>query len=182
MALEAANLVIDGIMQHCERIEIAGSLRRGREMVGDVDLVAIAGPGAALRIGQVMRELHVGAAKDYRAGEKMVSAVVRVPAEWTRGTEEAQWTEVQVDVYFATPENFGMLMVVRTGSAQHNVYMAKLARSLNMKFAAGSGVLDKDGNVMGAKTEEEVFGAFGLEVPVPEQREIICGMPAWMRK
>lgn len=178
-ALAVAKDVLAMIGPHVERVEIAGSLRRQRETVGDIDIVAIPKPGGAVKIGAALRDLHCGAANDFRAGDKLQSAVVGHGRYGLCGPGGRQEREVQVDIYFATPENFGMLMVVRTGSAQHNVWMAKLAQRLNRKFAAGSGVLDRDGNVLGSRTEEEVFGAFRLTVPAPDMREIVAGHPKW---
>jgi len=188
-ALGAYNVLLaKGLADYFERLEVAGSVRRGREMVHDLDIVGIPRVACTFAIAEFMRGLCTDL-KSFRGGEKMVSAVVRSPSSSSpsSGTkdegrgDEPTLREVQVDIYFATPENFGMLLTVRTGSAQHNVYMARMAKSIGLKFAAGSGVLAPHGEVLGARTEEEVFGAFGLTVPEPRLREIACGIPLWMK-
>jgi DNA polymerase (family 10) len=188
--VEAAKVglqVLNRIAPFCSRMKVAGSLRRGRETVGDVDLVVIPVPGGALRIGQVMREMHVpGEAADFRAGEKMVSALVRSPHGLTRtgtdghGQPGPEATACQVDIYMGTEENFGMLFLVRTGSMEHNIWMAQWAKSAGMKFAAGTGI-ERDGKVIAGKTEEDVFKALGLAFVKPEEREIRGGRPVWQR-
>lgn len=208
MAWKDASAVATDVMAmlgpHVERVAVAGSIRRLRESCGDVDIVAIPrgevkveveaeagrGRGAArMRIGQIMREMCVDL-KTFRGGEKMISAVVGHGRYGLCGPGGRQEREAQVDVYFATPENFGMLLCVRTGSAQHNIYMAKLAQRMGMKFAAGTGVEPagvnhkdtKTQRVAEGRTEESVFGAFGLLVPEPRDREIVRGIPIWMEK
>lgn len=174
------------IAPYVELVTVAGSVRRLRESCGDIDIVAIPKAGGAVRIAQMLRELHCGEAKEYRAGDKMASAVVGHGRYGLCGPGGRQEREAQVDVYFATPENFGMLLCVRTGSAQHNIYMAKLAQRMGMKFAASEGIVqnsetrNQNAELPRGRTEEEVFGALGLLVPEPRVREIVRGHPIWM--
>ena len=182
-AMKVAVDVMAMIGPFVERAEIAGSLRRQRETVGDIDIVAIPKAGGTVRIAAALRDLHCGAASDFRAGDKLQSAVVGHGRYGLCGPCGRGEREAQVDVYFATEEDFGMILCVRTGSAQHNVYMAQLCKRMGMKFAAGTGIeTAKDAKNAKGRTEEEVFGAMGLLVPRPEDREIVCGIPKWMER
>lgn len=172
-ALAAFEFLREYVGSHFERLEVAGSVRRGRERVHDLDVVGLGKPGAPLLTRGAL-ERYVVEAHGFRAGERMLSGDFWFP-------EGRNGTECPVDIYFATAENFGMLMVVRTGSALHNVWMAQTCKTMGVKFAAGSGVLDAQGNVVGARTEAEVFGALGLTVPEPRLREMGNGEPKWMK-
>ena len=78
---------------------------------------------------------------------------------------------VQVDLYRASENTWGALLLVRTGSAQHNIYLCNLAIRKGLRLQYSRGLVDKDGNIMAGKTEEEIFEALGLSFTSPQDRE-----------
>jgi DNA polymerase (family 10) len=86
--------------------------------------------------------------------------------------------EYTVDIYHATPETWGILILVRTGSKEHNVKLCNLALSKGLKLSAAEGVLkpvDSFPSMMqtiASKTEEEVFATLGIPYVEPKDREV----------
>lgn len=147
----------------CERIEIAGSIRRARPVVNDVDLVILPRPG---RLAEIKARCERRCAV-VTSGEQ--NYIVRLPGG------------MQLDIFFARPPrkdllqtepgNFGTLLLCRTGSREHNIWLVGHAKARGMTWAPYRGVLDGDGYVVAAETEAEIFEALGLEFIAPEQRE-----------
>ena len=69
--------------------------------------------------------------------------------------------------------------IVRTGSAEHNMWLAAYAISKGMRIRYSEGLI-KEGTVIAGETEKEVFEALGLPYPLPNEREIADGKPVWM--
>ena len=86
----------------------------------------------------------------------------------------------QVDFYRAHDNNFGIQQLIRTGSAEHNMWLASYALSKGFKLKYSEGLL-KDEQVISGKTEEGVFSALGLHCPKPEERETTDGKPVWLK-
>ena len=74
----------------------------------------------------------------------------------------------QIDLYFATPETWGTLVLIRTGSAEHNIKLSMIAQKKGLKLSHGG--LSKNGQVI-ASTEKEIFEALDLPYVEPEERE-----------
>ena len=87
-----------------------------------------------------------------------------------RGDSIAQLTikGVNVDLYSATPEAWGALLLIRTGSAEHNIKLSQIALRKGMKLSHRG--LIKDGKVI-ASTEKEIFEALDLPYVEPKERE-----------
>jgi DNA polymerase/3'-5' exonuclease PolX len=85
----------------------------------------------------------------------------------------------QVDFYRAQPHTWGIHLLVRTGSAEHNTWLASLAISKGMRIKYSAGLI-KDGNVIAGENEQGVFEALGLPTPEPSKREIAENKPIWM--
>jgi DNA polymerase (family 10) len=150
-----------------ERLEVAGSYRRRRETVGDIDLLAVAShPGpvmeAFLHYAQVDKTLMAGPTR---------SAVVL-------------GSGLQVDLRAVPPESYGAALVYFTGSKEHNVKLRRRAveRGLRISeygvFRAGeeSGEISPAGEVGGAtwlagREEADVYATVGLPWIPPEIRE-----------
>ena len=146
------------------RIEGAGSWRRGRETVGDLDFVVDSDDSVA-----VMDRLH--AWKETSAvllrGETKTS--VRGP----RG--------VQIDLRVVEHDSFGAALQYFTGSKEHNVRLRSWARDRGLTINEyGVYTLDSEPNsdtkptkgaLVGGSTEQDVYGAAGLQWVPPELRE-----------
>ena len=150
----------------CELIEVAGSLRRQKSKVHDIDFVVVAKSDADWqRINEKLKQLK---AKPNCSGNSVIKAFV--PCE--NGF-------FQVDFYRAQPSTFGILLLVRTGSAEHNMWLAGYAISKEMRIRYSEGLI-KDGVAVAGETEQGVFEALGLPYPLPSQREIVDSKPVWM--
>ncbi len=135
-----------------DRVEVAGSFRRARETVGDLDiLVTSKDPGKVFEAFTG----HPLVAEVKMRGETKETVVL------TDG--------LQVDLRVVKPEEFGAALQYFTGSKDHNVRLRSLARDRGLKVNE-YGVFRGDGRVAGA-TEEDVYGALGLAWIPPELRE-----------
>jgi DNA polymerase (family 10) len=146
-----------------DRVEVAGSLRRRRETVGDLDLLAESDDPA-----RVIERLATHPAVDRVTGRGSNRATVRL----LRGP--------QVDLMVMPPGRAGSYLVHFTGSAAHNVRLRERARdrgwSLSEKGFArladdGSVLEGDDGEVRTFETEAEVYDFLGLAFIAPELRE-----------
>jgi DNA polymerase (family X) len=138
-----------------EAVVPAGSLRRGRETVGDLDLL-VTGPGAGAVLDHFVKFPRVHEV----LGKGPNKASARVGLEG-----------LQVDVRALPPESYGAALQYFTGSKDHNVALRSrcLKRGLTLNEY---GLFKLEGNerVAGA-TEEDVYGALGLAWIPPELRE-----------
>jgi DNA polymerase (family 10) len=159
----------------CQQVAVVGSVRRARPLVHDVDLVVEL---ATVTPGQIAREL--ARRKFIETLRPMASKVLK----WGPGLLQFIAGTVQVDVYFADSRSYGMVKLVRTGSAQHNIWLAMRAKEKGLKFAAAAGIVRIDGDrttLLASRTEEDIFAALGLSFVVPELRELDGrGRPMWM--
>jgi DNA polymerase (family 10) len=133
----------------------AGSLRRGRETVGDLDLL-VTGPSAKAALDKFVAYPRVE--EVLGRGENKASAKV--------GREG-----LQVDVRALPPESFGAAMQYFTGSKDHNVAIRLRAVKMGLKLSEyGLFRVSDDARVAG-ETEEGIYRALGLAWIPPELRE-----------
>ena len=136
-----------------ERLEVAGSYRRRRETVGDIDLLAIASQPAAvmehfLRYAQIDKVLMGG---DTRATVVLGSGL-------------------QVDLRAVPPECYGAALVYFTGSKEHNVKLRRRAVEQGLRISE-YGVFRGEGERIAGREEADVYAAVGLAWIPPEMRE-----------
>lgn len=157
-AQEIADSVVERFRPLCLKIEVAGSIRRRRPFVNDVDLVLI--PEDRYAFDRVLMEMAVeatGSPKLKVAGPK----IARVPYQGTT-----------VDIYYATPEIWATLLLIRTGSKKHNLSLAARAKSKGWRLhASGDGLFNEKDERVAGDTEHSIFEALGLPYKEPELRE-----------
>jgi len=146
-----------------EKITPAGSLRRGRETVGDLDIL-ITGPCCVddqMRLGLMEEILRFPGIVDVLAkGDNKVSFKLR--------------NGMQVDVRTLPPESYGAALQYFTGSKNHNVTLRQRALKQGYTLSEyGLFTLDNNERVAGT-TEDDIYGNLGLEWIAPELREN-CG-------
>lgn len=171
LSLDEANTLAFGVISltdtYLKPVEVVGSMRRRKPIVGDIDLIGVAtASGWSLvkysLVGMVNAKVKMSG-----------SEILRLLVPFARGY-------AQIDVYRATEDNYGIVKLVRTGSAKHNVYLAKRAIKMGMHMAYSKG-LTKDDEVIAGKTETEVFEALELPYIIPAEREIVNGKPTWLK-
>ena len=153
---------------HCDLIEIAGSIRRQKPKVHDIDFVVVAKND--LEWQRINQELKRMKAKPSCSGSSVIKAFL-----------PCQTGLFQIDFYRAKPSTFGVLLLIRTGSADHNMWLAGYSISKGMRLKYSEGLL-KDGTVIAGAEEKAVFEALGLPCPLATEREIANGKPVWLLK
>ena len=160
MELTQARTIAEKVKAHlapvCERVEVAGSIRRCKPVPRDIDLVLIpANQGQLYYRLQELGQVKAG-------GQKLLRVLLK--------------EDVQLDVYVATPETWATLLLIRTGSTRHNIKLCKRAQNGGMKLHAdGTGLFrledcqGKESRVAG-DTEESIFKALDLAYVPPENR------------
>src|SRR5579885_2420261 len=141
----------------------AGSLRRGRETVGDLDIL-VTGPACC----------------NDQDREKLIDHIIKLPGLMeiiARGENKVSFRlrgGMQVDVRFLPPESFGAAMQYFTGSKGHNVALRQRALKMGYTLSEYSLARLDDKQIVAAKTEDEIYSALKLDYIPPEMREN-CG-------
>ncbi len=143
-----------------EKVTPAGSLRRGRETVGDLDLL-VTGKccNSESQRDKVIEEIvnFPGILEVLAKGENKVSVKLR--------------SGMQVDVRILPPESFGAALQYFTGSKNHNVTLRQRALKQGYTLNEYGLVRMEDEERVAGKTEEEIYQKLGLAWIPPELRE-----------
>ena len=135
-----------------EACDIAGSFRRGRDTVGDLDILVAAGDGEpAIETFCSLPDVRSVLA---RGGTK---ATVRLA------------TGLQVDLRVVPPDSYGAALLYFTGSKAHNIALRRQAQRRGLLLNEYG--LHREKKRIAGRTEEEVYRAFGLPWIPPELRE-----------
>jgi len=177
-AQRCADRIADWLGPYCDRLEIAGSIRRCRHHPNDVDIVAI--PKVETGRDLFGKEL---------APRNLAAEAVHARATAERwvvdGSGDACITVyhacVQVDLFWATQDTWGTVLLCRTGSKEHNIWLAELAKGAGGKWHPHRGLYLR-GKIYAA-TEDEIYAALGLDPIPPSRREDgqLPHVPSWGR-
>ncbi len=152
-AKEIAQKIVTRLKPYCHRIEIAGSIRRQRPFIGDIDIVLI--PSDPWNLEAEVLAL----ARPFQpkvSGEKL---------------KRFDYKGAQIDLYYASPETWATLLLIRTGSKESNIRLCTLAKRKGWHLAAsGDGLFDDTGKRVAGDTEESIYKALGLPFQRPEER------------
>lgn len=184
-ALVAKMLAVKGVT----RAAYAGSLRRGKETIGDIDVLVATKD--ALAASEAFCDLP-GIRQIISKGETRCSVRMSLPTDlgrWAGAGEKEEGGEsapapagptVQVDLRVLPEASWGAAMMYFTGSKEHNVRLRERAQRMGMTLN-DYGLFEEDGHEtpphergikpVASRTEEEIFKALGLPFVPPELRE-----------
>ena len=156
LARQIADEIRHELLPYCVRAEIAGSIRRQKPLVGDIEIVAIPKP--------------------YGVG-LFESGIASVVNRWVKvkGDLPCKYTQrilpegIKLDLFFATPENWGTIFAIRTGSAEfsHEVLASTWA---SQGFRSKGGILKRKGIDYKVQEERDLFSLLGLAWVEPRDR------------
>ncbi|HEV2699218.1 MAG TPA: DNA polymerase/3'-5' exonuclease PolX [Terriglobales bacterium] len=164
--LDAAELQAEKIVEHLrdypgvEKATPAGSLRRGRETVGDLDIL-VTGPACC----------------NDEDRQKLIDHIIKLPGLMeilARGENKVSFRlrgGMQVDVRFLPPQSFGAAMQYFTGSKAHNVALRQRALKMGYTLNEYSLAQVEGGQIVASESEEAIYAALKLDCVPPEMRE-----------
>lgn len=155
-ALIIAEKVKAQLAPHCDRIEIAGSIRRKKPEVKDIEIVAIPKP--------------------YDVG-LFESGIATVVKQWekVKGELPCKYTQrilpegIKLDLFFAERENWGNIFAMRTGSKEYS-HRVLATEWVSQGYKSEGGYLFANGKKLAILEEEDLFELLGLPYVEPELR------------
>ncbi len=154
-ALPEAEAIVRVISESglAEKVAIAGSTRRMRETVGDLDiLVTSSTPQKVMDLVTSLKDVE----------RTVVSGPTKTTVQLQMG--------LSCDVRVVEPDSFGAALQYFTGSKEHGIAVRQIAVRKGYKLNE-YGLFDGKGKVIASKTEEEIYGKLGLQYIEPEMRE-----------
>jgi DNA polymerase (family 10) len=164
--LDTAEKVASSLSEHLaeipgiDKVTPAGSLRRGRDTVGDLDIL-VTGPACC----------------EDESRNKIAERLIRFPglmeiiAQGENKISFRQRNGMQVDVRMLPPESFGAAMQYFTGSKAHNVALRQRALKMGFTLSEYSLADLKTEKPVAGKSEEEIYAKLKLDYIPPELRE-----------
>ena len=157
-AKEIADRILIELKPHCERIEIAGSIRREKPEPNDIEIVAIP--------------------KAYDVG-LFESGIATVVNQWkkVKGELPCKYTQrilpegIKLDLFFAAPENWGLIFAIRTGSAEYS-HRVLASRWVRFGYKSENGMLTRYGKKYTIKEEKDLFKMLNLDWVEPTERSL----------
>lgn len=137
-----------------EKLVIAGSLRRWKETIRDIDIIATS--------------------KDPDTVMKVFTRMPYVNRIITKGPTKSSVVlkdGIQVDIRVVEEESFGSALAYFTGSKEHNIRLRELASKAGLKINEYGIFRENDNRKLGGKSEEDIYNVLGLQYVPPELRE-----------
>jgi DNA polymerase/3'-5' exonuclease PolX len=165
MILQEAQILAEQVRQqlapHCTKIAIAGSIRREKPEVKDIEIVAIPKP--------------------WETG-LFAAGIITVVSQWEKvlgdmeHKTDVKYTQrilpggMKLDLFFATEDNWGNILMIRTGDAEFSKHM--MIRMHNYRMTHKDGYAYMNGNLLRITDEEQLFNHVRLPYIPPKDRTL----------
>ncbi len=154
--LPIANDILEHLKKKApvDRIDLAGSLRRWKDTIKDIDILATSdNPKEVMKVF-----VHLPHVKDVLMQGTTKSTVII-------------HEDLQVDLRVVEKESYGAAMAYFTGSKEHNIRLREMAMKKGLKINEYGIFREKDNKKVGGEKEEDVYRTLGLPYIPPELRE-----------
>jgi len=167
-AQKIAQKVKEFLEPYCERIEIAGSVRREKPEVGDIEIVVIPRKASLQDMfGNTICTMSVLAECDF-------SPIGKIIRGGDKYKQIALHEGMSLDLFIVTPPaHWGVIFLIRTGSAEFSHRMVTLKRhggNLPSMYRVKEGAVWKGNTVIPVPEEEDYFKLCNMEVIPPNER------------
>jgi len=164
-----AKKYLDLLAPFCERIEIAGSVRRKKQEVKDIEIVCIPMQEIVLENSDDFfdESKHV-----YQVHHEFINEVNKL--EKIKGEPTGKYTQrilpegINLDLFMATKDNWGYILAIRIGPDGYSKYLADTW--VRQGYKGVDGMLTKNGKPIPVLEEKDLFFLLGLEYVEPEFR------------
>lgn len=186
-AKQIAESLIDAMRPYCEQIEIAGSIRRGAADVKDVEIVVVPFWNYTAKQMDTLFDVALESNMQNQLFEFWAKHPIRSPSlslrwikpgtseiiDWQPKPDGKYWRglindEIKLDLFIARPENFGIIHLIRTGSAEFS--QAVVTHAKRRGTPCVDGFLTENGRNVSTPTERDAFDYLGLEYVEPCKR------------
>lgn len=161
MKLQEAKKIADDLVRklkpHCVKVEIAGSIRRERPEVGDIEIVAIPKP----------YDVGLFASGIAEVVEQYPAIKGQLPCRYT---QRVLPEGIKLDLFFADAVNWGLIYAIRTGSARF-AHKVLARRWVGLGYESRKGYLHRNGEKIYTLTERGLFERLALKWVEPWDRE-----------
>lgn len=179
-----AEEIIENISSVCERVEIAGSIRRERPFVKDIEICVVP------RWSETSKQIDLFNTTSVRANLlyehlkddsfiRWIKPGTNQIIDWHIKPDGKYWRgligQIKLDLFIANKENFGAVFLVRTGSSQFSNALYLYARNRKGFDKGQDGFLVKDGKRIETPNEADVFNAVGLPFLDAAKRNLDIG-------
>jgi DNA polymerase/3'-5' exonuclease PolX len=169
-AFEIAERNVAQLSPWCDRIEIAGSVRREKTEVGDIEIVCIPSTVEELGLFGAVSRVRVPEFAQTVRNLDGRGRLVKGDPETGKYMQVEYPDGLAVDIFTATPRNWGLIYAIRTGSAAYSHKV--LARGWVKKgFRSADGMLTKGGEEREIREEKDLFDLIGIPMIEPRNRE-----------
>jgi len=152
-AKKIADVVVKRLSPYCRKIQVAGSIRRQKAIVHDIDMVLIPSDPWNLE-GEVLA--LACSVQPKLSGEKL---------------KRFDYNGAQIDLYYADEDTWATLLLIRTGSKENNIRLCTRAKDMGWHLAAsGDGLFNEKAERIAWQSEVEIYNALGLPYQRPEER------------
>lgn len=182
-ALPLAEKIKDALSPACERIEIAGSIRRRKSTVGDIEIVAIP---KLIPDMEAQLSLFDDPPKLVSALDMLLERLIRDKGNFRRGNKNGDYMknflleydnedgDIPIELYITSGDQWGYIYALRTGPGEFNqawVTQQRKGGLLPNRYSFSGGWLYKDGKPIPTPEEEDVFALIGGGVISPTDRD-----------
>lgn len=180
-ALEIAEQLTAQIQPYCERVEIAGSLRRQKSEVKDIEIVAVPkyenwqNESFLFAQKQPVNLLHeLWAQCRQKHSVKWIKPGVSKILPWQPKPDGKYWRgylpdyDIKLDLFLSKPDNFGAIFLIRTGSAEFSQAVVTYAKGIGKRCV--DGFFTVHGEPTATPTEADVFSLLRLAYIEPKHR------------
>jgi DNA polymerase/3'-5' exonuclease PolX len=168
-AKRIADHLVELLRPHCIRIEIAGSIRREQEVIGDVEICLIPKP---YETGLFTS----GIASVLNPWEKVKGELVYGKCKYTQRIVPdeivgVKGKRVALDVFIACEENWGLIFAIRTGSSDYS-HKVLADGWVKRGYKSEGGILTQGGKTYEVREEIDLFNRIGIPYCEPKNRHI----------